>query len=153
MAGAVSRWLGSVEGLSEIAQRLLRVQIENAPAVEVIKRYDSPETLFYCDPPYIHDTRGDSRAYKYEMTDDEHRELADILHHVKGKVAISGYPGELMDTLYGDWHCTIAPAKYAHSIKKLRTEALWTNYKPGEQTWQANQMTFLQETMNEHLPT
>ena len=25
MAGAVSRWLGSVEGLSEIAQRLLRV--------------------------------------------------------------------------------------------------------------------------------
>src|SRR5690606_23548164 len=55
MAGAVSRWLGSVEGLSEIVQRLLRVQIENAPAIEVIQRYDSPETLFYCDPPYPHD--------------------------------------------------------------------------------------------------
>lgn len=52
MAGAVSRWLGSVEGLSEIVQRLLRVQIEQAPAIEVIHRYDSPETLFYCDPPY-----------------------------------------------------------------------------------------------------
>ena len=50
MAGAVSRWLGSVEGLSEIVQRLLRVQIENAPALEVISRYDSEETLFYCDP-------------------------------------------------------------------------------------------------------
>ena len=62
MGGAVSRWLGSVEGLSEIVQRLLRVQIENAPALEVIARYDSPETLFYCDPPYLHGTRGDAKA-------------------------------------------------------------------------------------------
>jgi DNA adenine methylase len=45
MAGAVSRWLGNVEGLAEVAQRLLRVQIENAPAIEVIQRYDSEETL------------------------------------------------------------------------------------------------------------
>src|SRR5579884_2512562 len=51
MAGAVSRWLGAVEDLSLIAQRLLRVQIEHAPAIEIIKRYDTPETLFYCDPP------------------------------------------------------------------------------------------------------
>jgi DNA adenine methylase len=47
MAGAVSRWLGSVETLPEIAQRLLRVQIEHAPAIDVINRYDSEETLFY----------------------------------------------------------------------------------------------------------
>lgn len=80
MAGAVSRWLGSVEGLSEIVQRLLRVQIENAPAIEVIRRYDSPETLFYCDPPYPHGSRGDNQAYGYEMTDEQHRELADVLH-------------------------------------------------------------------------
>ncbi len=57
MAGAVSRWLGSVEDLSLIAQRLLRVQIEHAPAIEIIKRYDTPETLFYCDPP-IRKSRG-----------------------------------------------------------------------------------------------
>ena len=50
MAGAVSRWLGSVEGLAEIAQRLQRVQIENAPAIDVIARYDTPETVFYLDP-------------------------------------------------------------------------------------------------------
>jgi DNA adenine methylase len=47
MAGAVSRWLGSVEGLSEIVQRLLRVQIENSLAIDAIQRYDSEETLFY----------------------------------------------------------------------------------------------------------
>ena len=100
MAGAVSRWLGSVEDLSLIAQRLLRVQIENAPALEVIARYDSPETLFYCDPPYVHGTRGDSKAYAHEMTDRDHRVLAERLRHVEGKVALSGYHGPLYDELY-----------------------------------------------------
>jgi DNA adenine methylase len=149
MAGAVSRWLGSVEGLSEIAQRLLRVQIENAPAIEVIQRYDSPETLFYCDPPYVHESRGDSKAYGYEMTNDEHRELARVLHQIEGKVAISGYQCDLMDELYGDWQCSIAPTKFAHSIKQPRTEALWTNYQPSEQTWEQHQETFSPQPTNE----
>ncbi len=131
MAGAVSRWLGSVEGLPEIAQRLLRVQIENAPAIEVIRRYDSAETLFYCDPPYPHDSRGDSRAYGFEMTDDDHRELASVLHSVKGLVALSSYHSPLMDKLFADWYAIEAPAKMAHSVKSLRQEILWTNYHPG----------------------
>lgn len=135
MAGAVSRWLGSVEGLAEIVQRLLRVQIENASAVEVIKRYDSSETLFYCDPPYPHDSRTDKNAYGYEMSDDEHRQLAAVLHNVEGKVAVSGYHCELFDRLYGDWYCIDAPAKKAHSTntrssreKRERVEVLWVNY-------------------------
>ncbi len=132
MAGAVSRWLGSVEGLSEIAQRLLRVQIENAPAIDVIRRYDSKETLFYCDPPYPHDSRGDSRAYAYEMTDDDHRQLAAVLHEVQGKVALSSYASPLMTELYGDWQCIEAPTKKAHSVKKERAELLWINYSLDE---------------------
>jgi DNA adenine methylase len=131
MAGAVSRWLGSVEGLPEIAQRLLRVQIDKGPAIEIIKRYDSPETLFYCDPPYPHESRGDSKAYGYEMTDEQHRELSAVLHSVQGLVAISGYRSPLMDGLYGDWFPIEAPAKMAHSIKLPRQEVLWTNYHPG----------------------
>lgn len=130
MAGAVSRWLGSVEGLSEIAQRLLRVQIEHAPAVEVIQRYDSPETLFYCDPPYPHESRGDTRAYAYEMTNEAHEHLAYVLHCAKGKVAVSGYPSKLMNTLYADWLRVDAPPRTIHSVKTTRTEALWINYEP-----------------------
>lgn len=91
MSGAVSRWLGAVDQLPHIAERLLRVQIENDGALEVIKRYDSPDTLFYCDPPYPHDTRGDSSAYAYEMTDEQHEALAQLLGSVKGKVALSTY--------------------------------------------------------------
>ncbi len=128
MSGAVSRWLGSVQDLPEIALRLLRVQIENRPAVEVIRLYDDPGTLFYCDPPYVHRTRGDPNAYGFEMDDTAHRELARALRQVKAKVAVSGYRCELMDTLYAGWTCIEASPKHCHSIKKLRQEALWMNY-------------------------
>jgi DNA adenine methylase len=128
MSGVVSRWLGSVEMLPEIAERLLRVQIENRPAIEVIRLYDDKNTLFYCDPPYPHGSRGDGKAYGYEMTDQEHTELAQVLHFIKGKVAISGYRCNLMDELYKDFKRYDAPTKICHSVKKPRNEALWTNY-------------------------
>jgi DNA adenine methylase len=129
MSGAVSRWLGSVEDLPEIAVRLLRVQIENRPAVDVIRLYDSPGTLFYCDPPYVHLTRGDNNAYGYEMTDDEHRALAHVLNSAQGRVAISNYQCELMEELYPPpkWSKYTAE-RTIHSTKDKRTEALWTNY-------------------------
>ena len=128
MAGAVSRWLGSVDGLTEAARRLLRIQIENRPAIEVIRLYDTSETLFYCDPPYPHESRSDTKAYKYEMTEGQHSELADVLRAVKGNAAISGYRCALMDRLYKDWRRVDAPEKNCHSVKKLRREALWMNY-------------------------
>jgi len=102
MGGNVSRWLGSVQDLVEVAARLIRVQIEHRPAIDVIRAYDSPGTLFYCDPPYPHAARADAKAYRYEMSDEEHVELAKTLHKVKGKVAISGYRCNLMDELYRD---------------------------------------------------
>ena len=127
MAGAVSRWLGSVEGLAEIVQRLQRVQIENAPAIEVIRRYDSPGTLFYCDPPYPHESRGDSNAYGFEMSDSEHKDLAEALHQVEGAVAVSGYRCKLMDRLYGKWLRIDAPEHLCNSSKSARIESLWMN--------------------------
>ena len=128
MSGVVSRWLGSVEHLPEIAMRLLRVQIENRPAVDVIRLYDSPDTLFYCDPPYVHASRRDSKAYGFEMDETAHRELAATLRKCVGKVAVSGYRCDLTDELYGGWHRHDANPKLCHSVKAERQEALWTNY-------------------------
>ena len=128
MSGVVSRWLGSVEGLPEIALRLIRVQIENRPAVEVIRLYDDSGTLFYCDPPYVHETRGDSKAYGFEMDEPAHRKLATVLNRCRGEVAVSGYRCDLMDHLYKGWRRFEAPAKHCHSIKKLRQECLWMNF-------------------------
>ncbi len=128
MSGVVSRWLGSVDDLPDVALRLLRVQIENRPALDVINLYDSQDTLFYCDPPYVHEARGDSKAYAFEMDEEAHTELAKILHKCKGKAAISGYRCTLMDSLYHDWSRYDAPVNNCHSVKQPRQEALWMNY-------------------------
>jgi DNA adenine methylase len=132
MAGAVSRWLGAVEDLSMIAQRLLRIQIENAPALEVIRRYDSAETLFYCDPPYVHESRGDKNAYAFEMTNQDHIQMVELLKSIEGKVALSGYHNSIYDELLSSWYCTEGPSQMVHSVKQERTEVLWTNYDPRE---------------------
>lgn len=128
MSGVVSRWLGSVEGLPDIAMRLLRVQIENRPAIDVINLYDDEDTLFYCDPPYPHDSRGDTKSYGYEMTDADHIQLSQVLHQIRGKAAVSGYQCDLLNDIYSDWNLHLAPPKQSHAIKQIRQEALWTNF-------------------------
>jgi DNA adenine methylase len=128
MSGVVSRWVGGVVALPEISERLLRVQIENRPAIDVIRLYDSRDTLFYCDPPYLHDSRGDNKAYSFEMLEAEHIELAATLGRCKGKVALSGYRNPLMDKLFKGWRRFDAPERNCHSIKKIRQECLWMNY-------------------------
>ena len=132
MSGVISRWLGAVEDLPAVAERLLRVQIENRPAIDVIRLYDSPGTLFYCDPPYVHSTRGDSKAYEFEMTDPQHCGLAELLNSVQGMVALSNYQAPLLDRLYPacKWHKTASPPRTNHSTKDKRIEVLWTNYDP-----------------------
>ncbi len=135
MSGVVSRWLGGVDSLDEIAQRLIRVQIENRPAIDVIRLYDSPKTLFYCDPPYLHATRGDTKAYGFEMNEEQHQEFAEVVNKCKGMVAVSGYDHPLMDELFkpGHWFKTHGPDKTIHSTKGIRSEVLWTNYDPKNQ--------------------
>jgi DNA adenine methylase len=133
MSGVVSRWLGGVEALDVIAERLLRVQIENRSALDVISLYDGADTLFYCDPPYLHETRGDANAYAYEMDEAQYREFAEKIDNCKGFVAVSGYDHPIMDKLFekGKWIKSFEAEKPIHSTKDLRQEVLWTNYRPG----------------------
>ena len=135
MSGVVSRWLGGVGALDDIAQRLMRVQIENRPAVDVIRLYDSPKTLFYCDPPYLHATRGDVKSYGFEMDEEQHREFAEVVNACSSMVAVSGYEHPLMDKLFepGIWFKTLGSRKTIHSTKGTRQEVLWTNYDPKKQ--------------------
>ena len=127
MSGVVSRWLGSVQRLPEVAERLLRVQIENRPALDLLDRYDATNTLFYCDPPYVHGSRGDARAYGFEMSDEEHADLAERLSRIEGYAVVSGYRSDLYDHLYAAWRRIDAPPKRCHSVKTPRAEVLWTN--------------------------
>lgn len=116
--------------LEDIADRLRRVQIENRDALWVIDAHDHPDALFYCDPPYPHSTREDSSqdAYRYEMDDDQHRELSAVLHDCEARVAISSYRCDLTEELYGDWNRIDVDERTAHTGKSPRAESLWLNY-------------------------
>lgn len=116
---------------SSVTNRLRGVVIECMPALDVIATYDNREALFYCDPPYVNETRNARSAgdvYAFEMTDDDHRDLAAVLHGVAGHVVISGYACELYDReLYADWH-RVERQALADS-RRRRVEVLWI--KPG----------------------
>jgi DNA adenine methylase len=130
-----SAWLSAIEGLSAVHARLKRVAIRNRPAVEVIRAEDSPGTLFYLDPPYLHSTRTNPNVYALEMTKRDHRELLDVIKRCRGKVMISGYPSTLYGHALADWtrHTFDLPNNAASGASKRRaTEVLWTNFEPKE---------------------
>lgn len=88
-----------MDGLMMAASRLKDAQIDNRPALEVIKDMDSPKTLFYVDPPYPFDSRavGARRRYRFEMTNEDHQELLYELMLVSGPVVLSSYKNQLYD--------------------------------------------------------
>jgi DNA adenine methylase len=119
----------NIEYLHAIADRLLQVQLECDDALAVIVRYDTPDTLFYVDPPYLLETRSnhwDRMVYEHELSETDHVQLAVRLHAVQGMVIVSGYPSPLYDQLYAGWERieTVASVN-ASSGTEQRTECLW----------------------------
>jgi DNA adenine methylase len=126
-----SAWLSCIEGLPAVHERLQRVTILNHDATDVIREQDGPRTLFYCDPPYLPETRTVKEVYDHEMTRDQHQELLNVLLAVKGKVILSGYANDLYDSKLATWtrHVYDLPNHAAGGIEKRRVqEVLWCNY-------------------------
>jgi len=95
----------TVDHLAAVAWRLKHVQLECGDAFDIIARCDTSDTLFYLDPPYLQSVRrrGSSDLYLHDMTDDDHRRLAELIHGLKGMVLLSGYESDLYSELYSDW--------------------------------------------------
>ena len=123
-------WRNYPTALVMLIERLRGVVIEQRDAMQVMQAHDSPETVHYVDPPYVHSTRSEKvrgtanrKSYKHEMTDDQHRALSEFLHGLKGAVVLSGYHSPLYDGLYADWART---EKHANADgARPRVEVLW----------------------------
>jgi len=130
-----SAWLSAIEGLPAVHERLKRVVILNDEAINVIRSQDGENTLFYCDPPYLHETRVSTDDYEYEMTPEQHEDLLSALSTIRGKFMVSGYRSEMYDAAaqkHGwcrtDFEIDI---KASNAKKKSkRTECVWTNFEP-----------------------
>ena len=131
----VSSWLGAIEGLPDIHARLKRVVVTNMDAVKLIKQQDGPHTLFYCDPPYVHEARSSTGEYgDFEMTLEQHQELLEVLAVIKGKFILSGYHNPLHDHWAEEhgFRCVEIEIDNKASSKKTKdtkVECLWMNYE------------------------
>jgi DNA adenine methylase len=148
-----------VDSLPYICDRFRNITIEHLSFERLIPLYDTEKTLFYCDPPYIHQAREDNslNLYEYEMSEDQHRKLLDILNNIKGQVILSGYECPLYEEATRGWRVVRKTKKsYVHNSMSevgMRTEVLyvkehqhglWTtpdiasSYVPGVQVCEAN---------------
>ncbi|WP_435182997.1 DNA adenine methylase [Halobellus sp. EA9] len=74
----------ATEKLHKFAERFRDVQIEKLDFEELITRYDSEDTFFYCDPPYMDE--GDDL---YRHGEFDHERLVDVLEETEGNWAVS----------------------------------------------------------------
>lgn len=122
---AASEWQSIPEQVSAWAAGMRGVYIEADDAGMVIDRWDTPETLFYVDPPYLASTRTQGlRGYAHEMTEQDHIDLATKIHGLHGNVILSGYSSDLYDNeLYAHWQRVSFPARADKG--RQSTEVCW----------------------------
>lgn len=132
MAKTNSDFLSAVDRLPELHERLKRVLVRNCDALTLIEKCDRVQTFIYLDPPYVQDTRTDTR-YTQDADNDHHTQLVDLLLRIRhAQVMVSGYAHPIYERLEAaGWH--------RHDIQintvsgtldpKVRTETLWMNYK------------------------
>lgn len=113
----------STDRLPEIEKRLSRVVIEHKDFENLIKVYDRPTGLIYCDPPY-HKTE---RHYSCTFSEDDHLRLKQCLNGVQGAFLLSYNDDEFIRELYGDYDIT--PVERQNSLSSgMFRELLIKNY-------------------------
>ena len=123
MAGTVSQLLSSVDALPEVISRLQRAQIENAPALRVLERYCTPNSLAYLDPPYIASTRR-SGEYACEMADIDHEALVEAILRLPGRFVLSGYAHQVYTPLEAAGWQRIDYQTACHAAGRTRASGL-----------------------------
>ena len=129
----VSAWMTAVSGLPKISQRLKLVLILNRDALSVIKSRDDKNTVFYLDPTYLPQTRITKDAYRYEMSQEDHEDLLDVITNdsIKGKIILSGYNNILYSGKLRNWNrndFNVVNHASTKKIKQTMVESIWINY-------------------------
>ena len=139
----VRKWLEAIDHLPAWHARLRRVQIDRLDWREVLNRYDGPDTVFYCDPPYVPETRVHQGSYQHELTLADHADLVAALLALRGQAILSGYVHPVYAPLEAaGWRRLVREVPLraqnsAVSAEARRQECLWIS--PGAQaqmTWE-----------------
>ena len=108
--------------LLEVAKRLLRVQIENRDAVDLIEDVRMEDCTIYCDPPYMRETRNYAAGYLHDGTDDLHERLLDAVVDHPAQVVISTYDNDYYRERLAGWHKFDVPVAKRAAAPPPRTD-------------------------------
>jgi DNA adenine methylase len=112
------------ENIYTASRRFRNVLIEKRDAFTLIGEMDSPDTLFYIDPPYVGSTRTAKNIYAVELTDEQHRQL-EMLNDLEGLTILSGYPNDIYTELFEARGWKRIDKEANVNGGGVRTEALW----------------------------
>lgn len=112
--------LRNIEKVKEAAERFKNVIIENATYDYILKRYDSPDTVFYLDPPYY----GHEYLYERDGTPgfDRHVAMSDHLRTIQGKFILSYNDHPEIRHLYAGFRIEEVVVNYTLSASSNKTK-------------------------------
>ena len=110
------------------SRRLKLATIENMEFSKLIKTYDTDETLFYLDPPYVGTESYYSNTQGFGIN--QHELLASMLKEVKGRFILSYNDCEVIRDLYNGFNFKEVSVNYSLNAKyrRDRGELIITNY-------------------------
>jgi len=100
------------EIIEKTHQRLQGVQVESLPYEQILAKYDSPETLFYCDPPYFR-----RELYRFNFSEADFSLLAQRLGQIKGRFVLSLNDAPEVRRLFSSFHIDQFQTSYSAQTK------------------------------------
>jgi len=145
---AVHKWQSTIWALPEFSQRLLHAMIEHDTFERIFSNYDSADTVFYVDPPYVLDTINSKdlkRIYQgHILSDLQHEVLISILLGCEGAVVLSGFKNSLYSILERrgwtrrDFRLDRSSVRntrnqaFIPKTARVKTESIWLNARAME---------------------
>lgn len=143
-----NKWIMRLSMLEDWHKRLLRVQIDNRDALEVMRYWDNPKAVFYLDPPYHPDTWDLRDGYDHIPDAAYHEQLVSLILQCQGAIVLSGYDHPIYKPLVENGWTVTKYETVAHAAGRIRgsglqgtgaakakvprTECVWSNPRAQE---------------------
>lgn len=132
--GDINAFENSLKNLINIKNRTSGVVLLNCDFVKESyweSYLDNPNYLIHIDPPFLPSTRVAKKAYRFEMTVEDHKKMLKKLINAKAKISLLSYESPLYDEYLNGWRKEFKiTANHSGQNKKKakRVDCLYLNY-------------------------